>query len=113
MEAAITKAVQWCIANNVLKGFFEKNGSEVINMLYDEWKLEDALVVEREEGWEEGWEKGREKGREEGWEKGREDGWEKGREEVAKNALAKGASVEFISEITGLPAEIIRNLASR
>jgi hypothetical protein len=46
--------VHWCIANNVLKGFFEKNGSEVINMLFDEWKLEDALVVEREEGREEG-----------------------------------------------------------
>jgi hypothetical protein len=42
----------------VLKGFFEKNGSEVINMLFDEWKLEDALVVEREEGIEEGIEKG-------------------------------------------------------
>jgi predicted transposase YdaD len=70
-------------------------------MLYDEWKLEDALVVEREEGWEEG------------WEKGREDGWEKGREAVAQNALKEGASVEFIQKITGLPAEIIRNLASR
>jgi predicted transposase YdaD len=58
-------------------------------MLYDEWKLEDALVVEREEGREEG------------------------REEVAQNALREGASVEFIQKITGLPAEIIRNLASR
>jgi predicted transposase YdaD len=62
-------------------------------MLFGEWKLEDALVVEREEG--------------------REEGLEKGREEVARNALTKGASVEFISEITGLPAEIIRNLANR
>jgi predicted transposase YdaD len=58
-------------------------------MLFDEWKLEDALVVEREEGREEG------------------------REEVAKNALAKGAPVEFISEITGLSAETIQNLVSR
>ncbi|MDR1174448.1 MAG: Rpn family recombination-promoting nuclease/putative transposase [Treponema sp.] len=88
IKTAITKAVQWCIANNVLKRFFEENGSEVINMLFDEWKLEDALVVEREEGREEG------------------------REEVAKNALAKGASVEFISEITGLSTEAIQNLAN-
>jgi hypothetical protein len=85
IKTAITKAVQWCIANNILKGFFEKNGSEVINMLFDEWKLEDALVVEREEG----------------------------REEVAKNALIKGASVEFIREITGLSTETIQNLANR
>ena len=58
-------------------------------MLFDEWKLEDALVIEREEGREEG------------------------REEVAKNALIKGASVEFISEITGLSTETIQNLANR
>jgi hypothetical protein len=88
-KAAITKAVHWCIANNVLKGFFEKNGSEVINMLFDEWKLEDALVVEREEGREEG------------------------REEVAKNALKEGASVEFIQKITGLSTETVQNLVGR
>jgi predicted transposase YdaD len=58
-------------------------------MLFGEWKLEDALVVEREEGREES------------------------REEIAKNALTKGASVEFISEITGLSAEAIQSLANR
>ncbi|MDR2245428.1 MAG: hypothetical protein LBE17_01940 [Treponema sp.] len=71
MKTAITQAVQWCIANNILKEFLEKNTSEVINMLFGEWKLEDALVVEREEG------------------------LTKGRVEVAKYALAKGVSVEF------------------
>jgi hypothetical protein len=89
VKTAITKAVQWCIANNVLKDFFEQNGSEVINMLFDEWKLEDALVVEREEGREE------------------RDA------EIVENALREGASVEFIQKITGLPAEIIRNLTNR
>ncbi|MDR0760842.1 MAG: hypothetical protein LBF74_12185, partial [Treponema sp.] len=72
MKRAITGAVRWCIANNILRGFLEKNASEVINMLFDEWKLEDALVVEREEGREE-----------------------------------RG------SEITGLSAETIQNLADR
>jgi predicted transposase/invertase (TIGR01784 family) len=93
MKTAITKAVQWCIGNNVLRGFFEENGSEVINMLFDEWKLEDALVVEREEG--------------------REEGREERDAEIAKNALEKGASVEFVSEITGLTTETIHNLANR
>jgi hypothetical protein len=93
MKRAITKAVQWCIANDILKVFFEKNGSEVINMLFGEWKLEDALVVEREEG--------------------REEGREERDAEIARNALAKGVSVEFISEITGLSAEAIHNLADR
>jgi predicted transposase YdaD len=58
-------------------------------MLFDEWKLEDALVVEREEGREEGL------------------------EEVAKNALGEGASVEFIQKITGLSTETIQSLANR
>jgi predicted transposase/invertase (TIGR01784 family) len=66
-------------------------------MLFDEWKLEDALVVEREEGHEEGI----------------EEGLERGREEVAKNALGEGASVEFIQKITGLSTETIRSLANR
>jgi hypothetical protein len=97
MKAAITKGVQWCISGDILKGFLERNGVEVINMLFDEWKLEDALVVEREEGQEEGILVG----------------VQKGREEVAKNALREGVSLEFVQKITGLPAEIIQNLADR
>jgi flagellar biosynthesis/type III secretory pathway protein FliH len=42
-------------------------------MLMNEWKLEDALVVERaegrEEGLAEGWAKGQAEGRAEGWAK--------------------------------------------
>jgi hypothetical protein len=56
-KAAMEKAVKWCIAHDELKEFLETNSTEVINMLFDEWKLEDALVVEREEGREEGREK--------------------------------------------------------
>jgi predicted transposase YdaD len=66
-------------------------------MLFGEWKLEDALVVEREEGIEEGLERGREK---------RET-------EIARNVLGKGASVEFIQKNTGLSTEAIQSLASR
>ncbi|MDR0586639.1 MAG: Rpn family recombination-promoting nuclease/putative transposase, partial [Treponema sp.] len=49
-EEAMTLAVRWCIAHNILKPFLESHGSEVVNMLMTEWKLEDALVIEREEG---------------------------------------------------------------
>jgi predicted transposase/invertase (TIGR01784 family) len=66
-------------------------------MLFGEWKLEDALVVEREEGREEGL----------------EEGLERGRVEIAKNALTKGVSVEIISDITGLSTETIQSLAPR
>jgi predicted transposase/invertase (TIGR01784 family) len=110
---AMTKAIRWCIAHNILKPFLETHGTEVVNMLMTEWKLEDALVVERAEGREEGLEKGREEGLEEGIEKGLEKGLEKGKEEIAKNALAKGLSLDIIQDITGLSIEAIRNLTTR
>jgi len=51
-------------------------------------------------------------GLEEGLAKGREEGIAKEKIEVAKNALAKGLSVEMIHEITGLDIETIRRLNS-
>ena len=67
---AMKRAVRHCRENDILKEFFEKNSSEVINMLMTEWNWDDALAVRFEEGREEGMEKGRE----EGMEKGREEG---------------------------------------
>jgi predicted transposase/invertase (TIGR01784 family) len=50
-------------------------------------------------------------------EKGREEGWEKGREETrietAKNALAEGLTVEFVSRITGLDPVTVKSFAVR
>jgi hypothetical protein len=68
-----------------LKDFLKENASEVVNMLLTEWKLEDALVVEREEG----------------------------REETTRNALAKGFSVDIVSEITGLGVDTITRLSHK
>jgi hypothetical protein len=68
---------------NTLRELYE--ALEGVTLPPDVWKLEDALVVEREEG----------------------------REEVAKNALVKGASVKFIREITGLSTGTIQSLANR
>jgi hypothetical protein len=89
-EKAMTKAVRWCIDQNILRPFLETHGSEVVNMLMSEWKLEDALVVEREES--------------------REEGWEERGIEVARNALDAGLPVEIIQTITGLDADTIRSL---
>jgi hypothetical protein len=63
--------------------------SEVMNMLMTEWNLEDALVVEREEGREE-------------------------RDiEIVKNALNEGASLEFVQKITGLNIETIKRISAK
>jgi hypothetical protein len=95
-EGAMEEAIKWCIRNNVLRGFLEEHGSEVVNMLLSEWKLEDALVVEREEG------------REEGLEEGREEGLERGRREGIKNLLDFGMTPEQISRALKLPPDTVQ-----
>ena len=71
-------------------------------MLLTEWKTEDAIKVWYAEG------------REEGWAEGREEGWAEGRiserEEIAKQALAEGATLEFVQKITGLDMDVIREI---
>jgi hypothetical protein len=91
-EWSMEGAIKWCIEKGILRGFFETHGTEVVNMLMSEWKLEDALVVEREEGLEEG--------------------LEEGKIETAKNALTEGLPVELIQKITGLDPRIIRSFVT-
>jgi hypothetical protein len=60
LEQAIAEAIRHCSRNGVLAGFLTEHGSEVMNMLLDEWNLDEAKGVwfggEWEEGWDEGWE---------------------------------------------------------
>ncbi|MCL2599775.1 MAG: hypothetical protein FWD88_01140, partial [Treponema sp.] len=82
--------------------YWENLSQEDMNMLVAEWDMETALEVREEEGFE----RGIERGREEGF--GR--GIERGMENMARNALAEGASVEFVHRITGLDLETIAGL---
>jgi hypothetical protein len=86
LEEAIKKAVEYCLKHDILKEFFEKNATGVMDMIYTEWDMETALDVRFEEGREEG------------------------REEIARNALMKGLSIDVIRDITGLDADVINNL---
>jgi predicted transposase/invertase (TIGR01784 family) len=88
-------AIEYCIKNDILKRFLERNSEEIINMLITEWDTEEAKEVWYEEGVEDGIEKGIEKGIAEG---------------ISRTAAAfkkMGLSVERISEATGLPPEKI------
>jgi predicted transposase/invertase (TIGR01784 family) len=64
-----------------------------------EWNWDDAFAVQRAEG------------REEGLAEGLEEGLEKGLERTARNALAKGFSVDIVRDITGLDEETIVRLS--
>jgi len=44
-------------------------------------------------------------------EEGLAEGLKKGREEIARNALAQGASIDFVNKITGLDIEALKQLA--
>ena len=68
----------------------EIHGSEVLNMLLEEWNLDDAKQVWYEDGWE--------------------DGCEERERTIAINLLAEGSTPEFVHKITGLPLDEIEKL---
>jgi hypothetical protein len=49
---AVTKAVRSCVRDGILADFLKEHGSEVRNMLWDEWNLDEAKEAWREEGME-------------------------------------------------------------
>jgi len=105
-KEAIKEAVKFCKKCDILKEFLEIHAAEVFGMLYVEWNIDDAKKVWYEEAREEGWEEGREEGRSEG----RTEGRMEEKYTIARNLLAKGSTLEFIHETTGLPMEAIEKL---
>jgi len=93
-EKAIKEAVKYCQKHDILREFLKLHASEVLNMLYTEWNMDDALAVRFEEGLDEGIEKGR----------------VNEKLEIARNLLTKGSTPEFVRDITGLDMETIESL---
>ena len=83
LRTAIRNAIQDCKTKNLLVDFWNNLTQEEVNMLGTEWDFNTALEVEREEAFE----------------------------IVARNALTEGVSIEFISKITGLDIEKVRELS--
>jgi hypothetical protein len=61
-----------------------------MSWLYNEFNLDDAIAVAREEAWE--------------------DGQRENTLEIARNALMEGSSPEFVQKITGLDLDTLKNL---
>jgi hypothetical protein len=99
LAEAIKAAVEYCIENGIIADFLTKHSSEVINMLFTEFNMEDARSVWKEEGREEGIIVGRE----EGIEQGRL----KGKIELARKLLAQGIAPDVVAEAAGLSLEDI------
>lgn len=86
-QFAISKAIEFCLANDVMKNYLEKNPEEVFNMLALQWDSDAALQARFDEGFEEGI------------------------EFVATNMIRKGLSFDEISELTNLSPERLKELA--
>ncbi|MCL2082066.1 MAG: Rpn family recombination-promoting nuclease/putative transposase [Oscillospiraceae bacterium] len=49
LEDAIEKAVKECVDKGILTDFLEKHGGEIMDMLYNEYRIEDEIAVRVEE----------------------------------------------------------------
>ena len=97
-DEALKEAIIYCIKNNIMKDFLEEHGSEVVNMLSQEFDIEIAKKVWQEEAEERGIERGVKKG------------MERAMEKVAEEMIKAGVLTESITKFTGLTAERIENL---
>jgi hypothetical protein len=98
LEESVKSAVKYCRENNILKEFLDKYGKEVIKMILEDITVEDEIEARYEEGVEDGIERGIIQERAES------------QKRIARNALAEGASIEFVQKITGLSREEIEKL---
>lgn len=79
---------------------------DIVNAINTAIKDGFAEGKAKAEGWAEGWAKGWA----EGWAEGIAKGIEQRNIEIAKNMLRKGLSAEDISEMTGLPVDLINTI---
>jgi hypothetical protein len=70
-SAAIARAVRECIEEGILREYLQAHGSEVSNMLLQEWDMEEYAAVRAEEARKEGEQRGELRGEQRGYERGR------------------------------------------
>jgi len=108
---AVTNAIRYCIAHDVMGEFLSQNGSEVENMLFTEWNMEEALAVTAEEARADGRAQGLAEGMAQGKSDGLAEGITRGKAEERKKvirALDGVLTPEVIGEKLNLPlAEVL------
>lgn len=96
LHNSISRAVKFCIDNNIMRDFLIQQGKEVFNMIELQWNLEDA-----QRAW---------------YLDGKDDGLAEGfnlkAEQIALKMLERNKSFEEIRDLTDLSMERILSLAS-
>jgi predicted transposase/invertase (TIGR01784 family) len=99
-DKALKEAVNWCRRHGYIREFLKEHGSEVVNMLFGEWNLEEVLAVRYEDGWERG------------LEQGLLQGGQRQQLEIARKLKVMGLPLEQIAAGTGLDADAVAALAA-
>lgn len=111
LEKAIKAAIYDCLMEGIMTDFLQKHGSEVVNMLFAEFNMEEALKVRGEEQYEIGRTEGKAEGRAEGKAEGRAEG--KASEiRLIRNILQKELSVSEIAVLLGISESYILKIVS-
>ena len=101
-QKGFQKAIEECIANDILRDYLKRKTKEVLNMLLAEYDYETDIAVQRAEE--------REIAFAEGISQGISQGVYKNKLETAKNLAEMGFTVEAIAKATGLSCEEIEKL---
>ena len=108
LAEAVERAIDECIAEDVLKDFLTKHRAEAKAMSIFEYDQEKHIRQEREEAWEEGRASGLQEGRASGLKDGQASGLKLA--EMIFRLFREGKTIEEISADCNLPAEQIREL---
>ncbi len=96
------------VSKGIMVDFIQEHGTEVINMLFTEFNMEDALEVRGEEKYEEGLTDGIAQGKAEGLETGEV----RNAIHITRAKLAKGLSVPQIADILEADESYIAGIIS-
>ena len=97
-QKGFQKAIEECIANDILRDYLKRKTKEVLNMLLAEYDYETDIAVQRAEE------------REIAFAEGISQGVYQNKLETAKNLAEMGFTVEAIAKATGLSCEEIEKL---
>ena len=106
-ETPLRWAIQEAVRRNILRDYLERKGGEILSILMTEYDYATDMAVQKEEAYEDGLFAGREEGISIGLERG---AYQKALE-TARSFLAYGDAPEKVALCTGLPLELVQQLA--
>ena len=104
-------AIQEAVHRNILRDYLERKGGEILSILMTEYDYATDMAVQKEEAYEDGLFVGLATGREEGISIGLERGAYQKALETARSLLDYGDAPEKVALCTGLPLELVQQLA--